>query len=61
MDPHDHSPNKLFATKYCFLIVGDEFLFRNHFLYLSIFFVILCYFVIINFYKNDVIIIILFN
>ena len=29
MDPH--SPNKLFATKYCFLILGDEFLFLNHF------------------------------
>ena len=50
MDPH--SPNKLFATKYCFLILGDEFLFLNHlFIYLFIF----CYFVIINFYKNDVI------
>ena len=29
MDPH--SPKKLFATKYCFLILGDEFLFLNHF------------------------------
>ena len=60
MDPH--SPNKLFATKYCFLILGDEFLFLNHFfifrLFIYLFFVILCYFVIINFYKNYVIIII---
>ena len=63
MDPH--SPNKLFATKYCFLILGDEFLFLNHlFIYLFIYlfiFVILCYIFIINFYKNYVIIIILFN
>ena len=59
MDPH--SPNKLFATKYCFLILGDEFLFLNHFFIFRFFFVILCYFVIINFYKNYVIIIILFN
>ena len=59
MDPH--SPNKLFATKYCFLILGDEFLFLNHFFIFRFFLVILCYFVIINFYKNYVIIIILFN
>ena len=56
MDPH--SPNKLFATKYCFLILGDEFLFLNHFFIFRFFLVILCYFVIINFYKNYVIIII---
>ena len=39
-----HSPNKLFATKYCFLILGDEFLFLNHFFifhFLWLFFVIL--------------------
>ena len=37
MDPH--SPNKLFATKYCFLILGDEFLFLNHFfIFLFLFF-----------------------
>ena len=60
MDPH--SPNKLFATKYCFLILGDEFLFRNHFFIFRFFVVvILCFSVIINFYKNYVIIIILFN
>ena len=58
MDPH--SPNKLFATKYCFLILGDEFLFLNHFFIFRFFLVILCYFVIINFYKNYVIIIIFF-
>ena len=61
MDPH--SPNKLFARKYCFLILGDDSSF--FFLIISLFFVfflvILCYFVIINFYKNDVIIFILFN
>ena len=54
MDPH--SPNKLFPTKYCFLILGDEFLFLNHlfifrFLFFSLFYVILlllycfCFFV----------------
>ena len=60
MDPH--SPNKLFATKYCFLILGDDssFFFLIISLFL-VFFFILCYFVIINFYKNYVIIIILFN
>ena len=36
MDPH--SPNKLFATKYCFLILGDEFLFLNHFFIFRFFF-----------------------
>ena len=36
MDPH--SPNKLFATKYCFLILGDEFLFLNHFFIFGVFF-----------------------
>ena len=58
-----HSPNKLFATKYCFLILGDDssFFFLITFLFFAFFFVILCYFVIINFYKNYVIIIILFN
>ena len=51
MDPH--SPNKLFATKYCFLILGDEFLFLNHFfIFRFSFFVIWCYFVIINFSKT---------
>ena len=36
MDPH--SPNKLFATKYCFLTLGDEFLFLNHFFIFRFFF-----------------------
>ena len=46
MDPH--SPNKLFATKYCFLILGDEFLFLNHlFIYLLIYF---CYFMLFCYY-----------
>ena len=65
MEPRSH--NKLFATKYCFLILGDDSSF--FFLIISLFFVffvvvvvvILFYFVIINFYKNYVIIIILFN
>ena len=58
MDPH--SPNKLIATEYCFLILRDDY--RFLFLYFRlffVFFVILCYFVIINFYKNYFIIILL--
>ena len=56
MDPH--SPNKLSATKYCFLILGDDtsffFLIISVFLgvFLLLFYAILCYFVIINFYQN---------
>ena len=52
MNPH--SPDKLIATKYCFLILGDDtsFFFLTRFLNFFFFFVILCYFVIINFYKN---------
>ena len=45
MDPH--SPNKFFATKYCFLILVDD---------TSFFF----FFVIINFYKHHFIILIFF-
>ena len=58
MDPR--SPNKLFATKYSFLILVDDtsfFLFIS--LFLSLFFLVLFY-VIINFYKNNFIIIIFF-
>ena len=60
-DPH--SPNKLFATKNCFLILEDDisffFIIPLFFVYFLLFYAILCYFVIINFYKNYVIIIIL--
>ena len=59
MDPR--SPNKLFATKYSFLILVDDtsfFLFIS--LFLSFFFLVLFY-VIINFYKNNFIIIIFFS
>ena len=62
MDPH--SPNKISATKYCFLILGNDsrfFSLIDHFLFFVFFLVILCYFVIINFNKTYVIIIILFN
>ena len=38
MDPH--APNKLFAAKYCFLILGDEFLFLNHFFIFRFFFLL---------------------
>ena len=47
MDPH--SPNKLFATKYCFLILGDEFLFLNHFFIFRLFF-FFCYFMSFCYY-----------
>ena len=59
MDPH--SPNKLFATKYCFLILGDD---TSFFFFISLFFLFYLFFllsyVIVNFYKNDFIIIIYF-
>ena len=46
-DPH--SPNKLFATKYCFLILGDEFLFLNHlFIYLFLLFYVILLLLIIT-------------
>ena len=49
MDPH--SPNKLFATKYCFLILGDEFLFLNHFfIFLFLFFSLSLFFFFFLFY-----------
>ena len=57
MDPH--SPNKLIATEYCFLILGDDYQLLFHYFIIFRFFVILCYFVIINFYKNFIIIIII--
>ena len=45
MDPH--APNKLFATKYCFLILGDEFLFLNRFFTFRFFFVFFLLFYVI--------------
>ena len=44
MDPH--SPNKLFATKYCFLILEDEFLFLSHF-FIFIFIFLLFYVILL--------------
>ena len=46
-DPH--SPNKLFATKYCFLIPGDD---TSFFFFISFSFGFLLFYVIINFYKK---------
>ena len=46
MDPH--SPHKLFATKYCFLIPGDD---TSFFFFISFFFGFLLFYVIISFYK----------
>ena len=56
MDPH--SPNKLFATKYCFLILGDD---TSFFFFISFSFGFLLFYVIINFYKNYFIIIIILS
>ena len=60
MDPH--SPNKLIATKYCSLILGDDTSF--FFLSLIILVLFLCYvifihFVIINFYKIELLLLLL--
>ena len=58
MNPH--SPNKLIATEYCFLILGGDYqLLFLYFYIFRFFFVILCYFVVINFNKNYFIIIFL--
>ena len=46
MDPH--TPHKLFATKYCFLIPGDD---TSFFFFLSFFFGFLLFYVVISFYK----------
>ena len=57
MDPR--SPNKLIATEYCFLILGDDYQFLFLYFFISLF-SFFCYFVNINFYKNYFIIVILF-
>ena len=53
-----YSPNKLIATKYCFLILGDDTSF--FFLINSLFSFFFLFYVIISFYKNYFIFIILF-
>ena len=53
-------PNKLFAAKYCFLILRDD---TSFFFFISLFFVFFLFlllYVIVNFYKNYIIIIIFF-
>ena len=59
---YPHSPNKLIATKYCFLIVRDD---TGFVFFINNFYVLLCYIILfifpilfINFYKNYFIIII---
>ena len=47
MDP---MPNKLFATKYCFLIPRDD---TSFFFFFSFPFRFLLFYIIINFYKNN--------
>ena len=46
MDPH--SPNKLFETKYCFLILGNDSSCFS--LIISLFFVFFCYFMLFCYY-----------
>ena len=55
MDPQ--SPNKLIATKYCFLILGDD----TSFFFFIFIYIFWLFYVIINLYKNYLIIIILFH
>ena len=58
MDPQ--SPNKLIATKYCFLILGDDtsyffFIFRFFFVVVVVVLIVVVvqlFYVIIDFYKN---------
>ena len=56
MDPH--SPNKLFATKYCFLVLGDD---TSFFFFISLFFVFFIFYfsLLLIFTKNHFIIIII--
>ena len=55
MDPH--SPNKLFATKYCFLILGDD---TSFFFFLSLFFVFFfCYFTLSLTFKKILLLLLL--
>ena len=60
---YPHLPNKLIATKYCFLIVRDDTIFVfsiNYFAFLcSVELHCFIYFSVINFYKNYLIIIII--
>ena len=49
MDPHSPNNSFILATKYCFLILGND---TSFFFFFSIFFIfMLCYFVIIIFCK----------
>ena len=43
-----YSPNKLIATKYCFLILGDD----TSFFFFFFLLLFLLFYVIVNFYKN---------
>ena len=50
IDPH--SPNKLFATKYCFLISYSEmFLFLNHFFIFRFLYIYIFYFMLFCYYQ----------
>ena len=61
MDPH--SPNKLFVTKYCFLILGDDtsFFFFISLLFVLFFTLLLIFTKIIYYYYYYYIIVILFH
>ena len=55
MDPH--SPNKLFATKYCFLVLGDD---TSFFFFLSLFFFFFfCYFTLSLTFKKILLLLLL--
>ena len=56
MDPH--SPNKLFATKYCFLVLGDD---TSFFFFLSLFFgfFFFCYFTLLLTFKKILLLLLL--
>ena len=57
MDPH--SPNKLFVTKYCFLIRVSFSISFFSFFFSFLFLFFLLFYVVINFYKNHFIIVII--
>ena len=55
MDPH--SPNKLFATKYCFLILVDD---TSFFFFISLFLFFWCYFTLLLIFTKIILLLLLF-
>ena len=54
MDPQ--SPNKLFATKYCFLTLGDD---TSFFFFISLVFVFFCYFTLLLIFTKTILLLLL--